>query len=81
MTTDGHSTFLQHGDAEVLLALRMSAAYRWLHLAVIGAAAVAHRQYLDLTVVLLEGQAIHRCSVTIGAERHGVEQKAQQQQK
>lgn len=46
------ATFLEHGDAQVLLALRLGAAHHRLGLALVRAA-VTHRQDLDLPVILL----------------------------
>lgn len=62
-------TFLEHGDAQVLFTLRMGAAHYGLGLALLRAV-VTHRQDLDLTVVLLKSQAVHRCSETIEKNKH-----------
>lgn len=59
------ATFLQHGDAQVLLALRMGAAHHGLRSPLLRAVVVVtHRQNLDLAVVLLESQAVHCCRAT-----------------
>lgn len=57
-------TFLEHGDAQVLLALRMGAAHHGLRCALFCAVVVTHCQNLDLAVVLLETQAVHCCGAT-----------------
>lgn len=53
-------TFLQHGDAQILFTVRLSAAHDGLPLAFLSRG-VAHRQDLDLAVVQLGGQAVKRC--------------------
>lgn len=54
------STFLEHGDAQVLFTLGLSAAHDGLCLALLRRV-VTHCQDLDLTIVLLGSQAIDRC--------------------
>lgn len=61
---NAHGTFLEHGDAQVLLALRMGAAHHGLRVPLL-CAVVTHCQDLDLAIVLLETQAIHCCRATI----------------
>lgn len=70
----GLPTFLQHGDAQVLLALRMSAAHHGLRSPLLCAVVVTHRQNLDLAVVLLESQAVHRCRATNPTDDISVQQ-------
>lgn len=65
-------TFLQHGDAQVLFALRVRAAHHGLRGPPLLCAVVAHRQDLDLAVVLLEPQAVHRCGATTQANHVGL---------
>lgn len=57
-------TFLEHGDTQILLALRMSAAHHGLRPPLL-CAVVTNCQNLDLAVILLETQAVHGCRATI----------------
>lgn len=52
-----NGTFLEHGDTQVLFALRMSATHHGLRVPLLGAI-VTHCQDLDVAVVLLETQAV-----------------------
>ena len=66
--SNADNTFLEHGDAQILFTLRLSAAHDRLGLALLRAA-VTHCQDLDLTVILLGSQAIDRCRATIPREQ------------
>lgn len=68
-------TFLEHGDAQVLFALRMSAAHHGLRIPLLRAV-VTHRQDLDLAVVLLETKAVHCCRATMHTNRVGLRHDA-----
>lgn len=64
-------TFLEHGDTQVLFALRVSAAHHGLRGPLLRAV-VTHCQDLDLAVVLLEAQAVHCCGATMQTNRVGL---------
>lgn len=64
-------TFLEHGDAQVLFALRMGAAHHGLRGPLLRAV-VPHGQDLDLAVVLLETQAVHCCGATTQTDHVGL---------
>lgn len=69
LAADG--TFLEHGDTQVLFALRMSAAHHGLRIPLL-CAVVTHCQDLDLAVVLLETQAVHCCGATMQTNHIGL---------
>lgn len=62
------STFLEHGDTQILFTLWLSAAHDRLRLALL-CGGVTHCQDLDLTIILLGSQAIDRCWATIPQEQ------------